>query len=66
MNIGLNPIPKIYVDNLRKDNTLCLKHEHDDRDLDIDDAYKVLEHIKDLWYDEVMLTTTLEDEPFEF
>ena len=66
MNIGLNPVPKIYVDNLRKDNTLCLKHEHDDRDLDIDDAYKVLEHIKDLWYDEVMLTTTLEDEPFEF
>tara|TARA_R110002110_G_scaffold120056_1_gene294940 strand:+ start:3319 stop:4626 length:1308 start_codon:yes stop_codon:yes gene_type:complete len=65
-NIGLNRIPTVYVDEVKKDNTLCLAHEHDGRDLDLNYAQKVFDYIAHLWGDPVKLVTTIEDELWEF
>jgi stage V sporulation protein R len=65
-NIGLNRIPTVYVDEVKKDNTLCLAHEHDGRDLDLNYAQKVFDYIAHLWGDPVKLVTTIEDEIWEF
>ena len=66
LNVGLNRIPTVYVDELKKDNTLALLHEHDGRDLDIQYAKKVFEHIQILWGDNVTLSTNIEGEIWEF
>ena len=65
-NIGLNRIPIVYADEIEKNNTLCLIHEHDGRDLDLTYATKVFEHIKALWGDEVKLISKVENEIWEF
>jgi stage V sporulation protein R len=64
--VGLNSIPIIRVEQIEKDYTLHLLHEHDGRDLEISYANKVLGYIVDLWGDEVKMTTILEEEPWEF
>jgi stage V sporulation protein R len=64
--VGLNSVPVIYVEEMKKDHTLILKHEHDGRDLDMKYAQKVFEYIQDLWGDEVKLFTILENEMWEF
>jgi len=63
--IGVGSIPQIYVERIEDDGTLILKHEYDGRDLDLDHAEKVVDHIRDLWKDEVKLYTILEDEVWE-
>ena len=65
-NTGLNRIPIVYVDELEKDNTLSLVHEHDGRDLDIRYAEKVYNYIKHLWGDEIKLVSLVENEIWEF
>jgi stage V sporulation protein R len=65
-NIGLNSVPVVYVDNLEKDGTLVLKHEHDGRDLELAEANRVFEHINTLWAGGVRFTTVIEDETWEF
>jgi len=65
-NAGLNRIPTVYVEEVKKDNTLCLAHEHDGRDLDLNYAQKVYDYITHLWGDPVKLVTTIEDETWEF
>tara|TARA_R100000008_G_scaffold77167_1_gene57470 strand:+ start:3032 stop:4339 length:1308 start_codon:yes stop_codon:yes gene_type:complete len=65
-NVGLNRVPVIFVDEVEKDNSLCLTHEHDGRDLDLNYAQKVYEHIKTLWKDNVRLVTIVENEIWEF
>ena len=65
-NVGLNRVPVIFVDEIEKDNTLCLTHEHDGRDLDLTYARKVFDHLKTLWKDEVRLVTLVENEIWEF
>jgi stage V sporulation protein R len=65
-NIGLNRVPVVYVDEIEKDNSLCLVHEHDGRDLDLQYATKVFNHIKTLWGDEVKLISMVENEIWEF
>ncbi len=65
-NVGLNRVPVIFVDEVEKDNSLCLAHEHDGRDLDLNYAQKVYDHIKTLWKDEVKLVTMVENEIWEF
>ena len=65
-NIGLNRIPVVYVDEIEKNNTLSLVHEHDDRDLDLTYAQKTYNHIKTLWGDEVRLVSIVENEVWEF
>jgi len=64
--VGLNSIPIIYVEEMQKDHTLILRHEHDGRDLDMQYAKKVFEYVKELWGDEVNLFTILENELWEF
>jgi stage V sporulation protein R len=65
-NVGLNRVPIIFVDEIEKDNTLCLTHEHDGRDLDLTYARKVFDHLRTLWKDEVKLVTLVENEIWEF
>ena len=66
MNVGLNRVPIVYVDEIDSDNTLSLIHEHDGRDLDLQYANKVHEHLGTLWGDNVKLISTVEDEIWEF
>jgi len=65
-NVGLNRIPTVFVDELGKDNTLSLIHEHDGRDLDLTYARRVFNYIQTLWGDEIRLTTIVENEIWEF
>jgi len=64
--VGLNSIPVIYVEEMQKDHTLILRHEHDGRDLEMQYAKKVFDYIQELWGDEVQLYTLLEGELWEF
>lgn len=63
--VGTNGIPVIYVDDVERDGTLVLKHEHDGRDLELDHADEVANHIKELWGSEVKLFTIIEEEIWE-
>lgn len=65
-NVGLNRLPVVYVDEIEKDNTLSLVHEHDGRDLDMNYARRVFENIQTLWGDNTKLITIVEDEIWEF
>jgi stage V sporulation protein R len=65
-NIGLNRIPVVYVEEIERNNTLSLVHEHDGRDLDLNYAKKVYNNIKSLWGDEVRLISTVENDIWEF
>ena len=63
--VGGNSIPIIEIDNVDESNVLCLIHDHDGRDLELDYADAVVHHISKLWGDVVKLDTIIEDEPFE-
>jgi len=65
-NVGLNRLPIVYVEEIEKNNTLSLIHEHDGRDLDLPYAKKVFNYIKELWGDEVKLLSSVENEIWEF
>ena len=58
-------IPHIYVDRVDSEGALVLKHEHDGRDLDLDYADKVMDHIREMWDKEVKLFTIIEEEVWE-
>jgi stage V sporulation protein R len=64
-NTGINTIPQIYVDRIEKQGNLVLKHEYDGRDLEIQYAEKVVNHIQNLWGKDVKLYTILEEEIWE-
>ena len=63
-NVGTNGIPVIYVDDL-KDGFLILRHEHDGRDLDLDHAESVVNHLNILWDQGVKLYTIIEEDLWE-
>ena len=65
-NVGLNRVPVVFVDEVERDNTLCLTHEHDGRDLDLTYARKVYDNIATLWKDHVRLISIVENEIWEF
>jgi stage V sporulation protein R len=65
-NVGLNRLPVVYVDEIEKDNTLSLVHEHDGRDLELNYARRVFDNIETLWGDNIKLITIVEDEIWEF
>ncbi len=65
-NVGLNRVPVVFVDGVEKDNSLCIRHEHDGRDLDLAYGKKVFEYIKTLWKGNVKLVTIVENEIWEF
>lgn len=64
-SVAGNMIPTIYVDQMKKDNTLCLRHEHDGRDLELDYADKCVKLLKNIWHGPIKLLTDIEDEEFE-
>ena len=64
-SIGTNGIPVIYIEEIESDNTLILRHEHDGRDLEIEHAEKVVEHVTTLWGDRSQLFTIIEEETWE-
>ena len=65
LNTGTSGIPHITVEEITKAGTLILEHDHDGRDLDLDYAERVLQHIKYLWPEGVKLFTIIEDELWE-
>ena len=65
-NVGLGRLPVVYVDEIEKDGTLSLVHEHDGRDMELNYARKVFDFIETLWGDNVKLITMVEDEIWEF
>ena len=65
-NAGLNRIPIVYIDEVTKNNTLSLVHEHDGRDLDLRYAEKVYNYIESLWGDDVKFVSLIENEIWEF
>jgi len=65
-NIGLNNAPVVFVQELQKDGTLILDHEHEGRDLELSEANRVFSHINELWSGGVKFTTIIEDEVWEF
>jgi len=64
-NVGGSSIPVIYVKELTEDDVLVLEHEHDGRDLDLNHADEVVEHVHRLWECEVKLFTVVEGETWE-
>lgn len=64
-NIGTNPIPVIYVNEVNDDNTLVLVHDHDGRDLELQHADEVVLHISRLWGDVIKLFTVVEGDTWE-
>ena len=65
-NVGLGRLPVVYVDEIEKDGTLSIVHEHDGRDMELNYARKVFDFIETLWGDNVKLITMVEDEIWEF
>ena len=63
--VGVNTIPKIYVDLIESGDVLVLKHEHDGRDLELSYADEVCQHVMTLWGEVVKLITIVEGEPWE-
>jgi len=55
--VGGGSIPKLYVNYVQLGGNLVIGHEHDGRDLDMKEARCVLEHIRCLWGNGVILDT---------
>lgn len=61
-SVGGGSIPVVYVDEVRRNGELIIRHEHDGRDLEIDHAKNVLSHIKTLWGNNVRLFAIIDNE----
>ena len=65
-NVGLNSMPKIYIDEiLPNDNTLIMRHEFDGRELDLEYAEQVCKNVSELWGSNIKFFTVIEDDPWE-
>lgn len=65
MTTGVNNIPVIYVEELIDNNIIVMRHDHDGRDLELDYAEQVKNHISDIWGGEVKIFTEIENEKWE-
>jgi stage V sporulation protein R len=63
-NIGINSMPMIFVKDV-EEGCLILEHDHDGRDLELDYAEAVVNHILRLWKGGVRFFTIIEDEVWE-
>jgi stage V sporulation protein R len=54
-SVGGGSIPIIYVEEMRKNGELILQHENDGRELDVDHAKKVVDHVRSLWGERIRL-----------
>ena len=64
-NTGTNGIPVIGVVDIEPGSVLVLQHDHDGRDLELNDAEQVVNNISTLWEGVVKLHTIIEEEPWE-
>ena len=64
-NIGMSGIPSIHISELTKDDVLVLEHDHDGRDLELNNADEVISHVHELWGGEVKMFTIVEGESWE-
>jgi stage V sporulation protein R len=64
-NVGMGGIPIIAIEDadFGKQRILYLKHEHEERDLQLDYAEKTLNHISFLWGREAVLETNVNGRP---
>jgi stage V sporulation protein R len=62
-NVGTGTIPVIKVEDsdFQNNRTLLLKHDHDDRDLQLEYAEKTLRYLEQLWGHPVALQTVVND-----
>ena len=56
-NVGINSMPKIYVENINHVNKLYLAHDFDGRELDLGYAQNTMNHVSTLWREGVELKT---------
>jgi len=63
--VGGGSIPAVFVDDVKRDGTLTIRHEHDGRDLELKHANQVVEHVKTLWGQDVKFFTVIEEETWE-
>lgn len=61
-SVGGGSIPIVYVEKVLKNGNLFIVHEHDGRDLDIEHAKNVLNHIKNLWNNHVQILARIDGE----
>jgi len=61
-NVGMNTVPVIKVEDADFGSThsLCLKHYHDGRDLQMEYAEKTLSYVHQLWQRDVVLETAMD------
>jgi stage V sporulation protein R len=61
-NVGMGGVPVIRVEDADFDGarTLLLSHDHDGRDLQLEQAEKTLAYVHRLWGHEIVLDTTLD------
>ena len=64
-SVGGGSIPAVYVEEIGKNGSLVVRHEHDGRDLELSHTNQVVEHLKQLWGGEVKFFTIIEEEPWE-
>ena len=64
-NIGMSGIPVIHVSELTKDGVLVLEHDHDGRDLELNNTDETVSHVHSLWEGEVKMFTIVEGETWE-
>ncbi len=60
--VGGGSIPVVFVDEVRRSGELIIRHEHDGRDLDIDNAKNVVSHIRKLWGNNARLFATINND----
>ncbi|HEY8401682.1 MAG TPA: SpoVR family protein [Cytophagaceae bacterium] len=65
-NIGLNSIPIIQVKEISSKNELILKHNYDNRELELKYLEKTLEHVNTLWANTVIIETVIDNQPTRF
>lgn len=60
--VGGNSIPIVYVDEVRNGGELIVRHEHDGRDLDVENTKNVVKHLKTLWGNGIQFYTVIDGE----
>lgn len=64
--VGGGSIPILYVDDVRRNGTLYLGHEHDGRDLEIKETEATLSHLQFLWEHNVTLSSLIDGSIYKF
>lgn len=64
--VGGGSIPVLKVEEILRNGSLVLVHEHDGRDLEKSETKATLEHVSKLWGHDVQLNTLLDGVPYKF